>query len=60
MTKLTINDLVGTPQTAIANLILDYYAELGMDDHQLAIFLQIIKYSQKDENSQHQLNWLKW
>lgn len=49
MTKLTINDLVGTPQTAIANLILDYYAELGMDDHQLAIFLQIIKYSQKDE-----------
>lgn len=49
MTKLTINDLVGTPQTAIANLILDHYAELGMDDHQLAIFLQIIKYSQNNE-----------
>ncbi|WP_125604561.1 DnaD domain protein [Lapidilactobacillus bayanensis] len=49
MTKLTINDLVGTPHTAIANLILDYYAELGMDDHQLAIFLQIIKYSQANE-----------
>ncbi|MFD1466230.1 DnaD domain-containing protein [Lapidilactobacillus mulanensis] len=49
MTKLTFNDLVGTPQTVIANLILDHYAELGMSDAQLAIFLQIIKFSQQGE-----------
>ncbi|WP_261805601.1 DnaD domain-containing protein [Lapidilactobacillus luobeiensis] len=49
MTEFTINDLVGTPYTVIANLILDHYAELGMNDHQLAIFLQIVKYSQLNE-----------
>ncbi|MFC6314992.1 DnaD domain-containing protein [Lapidilactobacillus achengensis] len=49
MTEFTINDLVGTSYTVIANLILDHYAELGMNDHQLAIFLQIVKYSQRDE-----------
>lgn len=49
MSEFTLNDLVGTPQTAIANLILDHYALLGMDDHQLAIFLQIIKFRQLNE-----------
>ncbi|MCH4057796.1 MAG: DnaD domain protein [Lactobacillaceae bacterium] len=50
MSEYTLNDLVGTPQTVIANLILDHYALLGMDDHQLAIFLQIIKFRQLNEN----------
>ncbi|WP_162258396.1 DnaD domain-containing protein [Lapidilactobacillus concavus] len=49
MSKLTFNDFIGAPQTVIANQILDHYAELGMSDTQLAIFLQIIKYSQHGE-----------
>lgn len=49
MPEFTLNDLLGTPHTVIANVILDHYAELGMTDTQLAVFLQLAKYSQLKE-----------